>query len=166
MIIIRPTSGRASLLAACLLALGLAACGSEDKAVTTTTVETDGVTASVEISQPWCRPSPTGAEVGACYLTIRSSGDNRVTGVATPLAADAQIHDMVMDDGVMTMTELTDGLPLAADQTVALAPGGKHLMLLGLTAPLVEGTAIPLTLTFSDTPAMTVQASVRQPQQP
>ena len=150
--------------AAPLLLLALAACGGGDKeASTKTVVEKDGVKATVEITDAWCRPTPNGAQAGACYLTVESTHANRVTGVATPLAANAQIHDMTMEGGMMRMSEIVGGLALPAGEKVELAPGGKHLMLMGLTAPLVDGTAVPLTLTFSATPAMTVQAPVRQP---
>lgn len=146
-----------------LLGLALAGCKGGEKASTTTTMEQDGVKAVVEISDPWCRPTPNGAETGACYLTVKSNVANTVTGVATPLAAGSMIHDMSMEGGVMKMAEITGGLPLVANEEIKLAPGGKHIMLMGLTAPLVEGVTVPLTLTFEATPAMTVQAAVRQP---
>ncbi len=150
-------------LFALLSLAAVAGCKGGGEASTKSTMEKDGVKAVVEISDPWCRPTPNGAQAGACYLTIESNVANRVTGVATPLASNAMIHDMTMDGGMMKMSEMADGLPLAPDQEVKLAPGGKHLMLMGLTAPLTEGTAVPLTLTFSATPAMTVEAPVRQP---
>ena len=146
-----------------VLGLALSACKGGGEASTKTTMEQDGVKAVVEISDPWCRPTPNGAQAGACYLTVESNVANRLTGVATPLAAESMIHDMSMDGGVMKMAEMTGGLPLVAKQKVKLEPGGKHIMLVGLTAPLVDGTAVPLTFTFSGTPAMTVQAAVRQP---
>ena len=146
-----------------VLGLVLAGCKGGDKASTTATMEQDGVKAVVEITEPWCRPTPNGADTGACYLTVKSNVANKVTGVATPLAGSSMIHDMSMEGGVMKMAEITGGLPLVADQKVELAPGGKHIMLMGLTAPLVEGVTVPLTLTFEATPAMTVQAVVRQP---
>ena len=143
----------------------LAACNREpDETSTKTVVEKDGAKATVEIEDAWCRPTPNGAQAGACYLKIKSSVANRVTGVATPLATEAMIHDMTMANGMMTMGGMADGLPLVGGQEVALEPGGKHVMLMGLTAPLTDGTAVPLTLTFSATPAMTVQAAVRQPE--
>ncbi|CAN5291996.1 copper chaperone PCu(A)C [soil metagenome] len=148
------------LMAACL---GLAACHSGDKPMAKASIETDGVKATVEISDAWCRPTPNGAQTGACYLTVKASHANRMTGAATPLAANAMIHDVSTAGGMMSMSDMTAGLPLAAGEAVELKPGGRHLMLTGLTAPLVEGTAVPLTLTFSNTPAMTVQAPVRQP---
>ena len=151
-------------IAAPLVALALAGCGDKDKTVTTATMEKDGVKATVEIRDAWCRPSPNGATVGACYATIKASTANRLTGAATPQAAEVQIHDMVMEGGMMKMNALPNGLPLTADEEVKLAPGGRHLMLMELTGPLVDGTAVALTFTFSDTPAMTVQAPVRQPE--
>lgn len=151
------------MIVAPLALLALAGCGDNQKNSTKASVSTNGVTASVVISDPWCRPSPIGAQVGACYATIKASTSNRLTGVATPLAGEVQIHDMSMEGGIMRMTALPDGIVLVADEKLELAPGGKHLMLMALTSPLSEGTAVPLTLTFSDTPAMTVEAPVRQP---
>lgn len=154
---------RALWIAAPLMLAALAACGDKEKNVTTATLEKDGVKATVEIRDAWCRPTPNGAQVGACYATIKASTANRLTGAATPHATEVQIHDMSMEGGVMKMNALPTGLPLAADEEVRLEPGGKHLMLMGLTGPLAEGSAVALTFTFSGTPAMTVQAPVRQP---
>jgi copper(I)-binding protein len=151
------------IIVAPLALLALAGCGDNPKNTTKASVSTNGVTASVVISDPWCRPSPNGAKVGACYATIKANTSNRLTGAATPLATDVEIHDMVMEGGVMKMIALPDGMPLVADEKLELAPGGKHLMLMGLTGPLSEGTAVPLTFTFTETPAMTVEAPVRQP---
>lgn len=150
----------ATLLAAPLL--GLAACHSGEK-TNTTSIEKDGVKASVEVTDAWCRPTPNGATTGACYFTIKASTANRLTGAATPLAANAMVHDMTMTGGMANMSEMTGGLPLAAGEKIELKPGGRHLMLTSLTAPLADGTAVPLTLTFSGTPAMTLQAPVKQP---
>ncbi|CAN5202906.1 hypothetical protein BH09PSE1_BH09PSE1_17290 [soil metagenome] len=146
-----------------VLALALAGCKGGGEASTKTTMEKDGVKAVVEISDPWCRPTPNGAQAGACYLTVESNVANQLTGVTKPLATSSMIHDMAMQGGMMKMGEMAGGLPLTAKKDVELAPGGRHIMLMGLTAPLVEGTTVPLTFTFSATPAMTVQAVVRQP---
>lgn len=145
------------------LGLALSACNRDGKNSTTASIDIGGDKATVEITDPWCRPTPNGAQAGACYLTVKSSADNTMTGVATPLAANAVAHDMSMANGMMTMSDMAAGLPLKAGEKVELKPGGKHLMLTGLSGPLVEGAAVPLTLTFSNTPAMTVQAPVRQP---
>ena len=104
----------------------------------------------------------SGSSKEALLAAVTLAG-SLVAVVATPLAGSSMIHDMSMDGGVMKMAEMTGGLPLVANQAVTLAPGGKHIMLMGLTGPLVEGVTVPLTLTFEATPAMTVQAVVRQP---
>ena len=146
------------------LALSLSACQRDAATKVQTTAPAGEVaTASVEIRDAWCRPTPNGAQTAACYLTLEATGPNRVTGVATPLAAEAMFHDMTTEGGVMRMSEMPEGLPLEAGKAMVLAPGGRHVMLAGLTGPLVEGVSAPLTLTFSATPAMTVQAAVRQP---
>ena len=55
---------------------------------------------------------------------------------------------MAMQNGVMKMRELPDGLPIEAGKTAALAPGGNHLMLEGLKAPLKQGDKVPVRLNF------------------
>lgn len=152
------------ILIAALALFGLAACQPAEPGATSTTVDTDGTRNVITATAAWCRPSPNGAQTGACYLTLKSSTGDRLTGVATPVSTATQIHTMTMEDGVMRMGEMTGGLPLPADQAVTLAPGGEHLMLVGLTAPLVAGQTVPLTLGFEKSPAMTVQAEVRQPE--
>jgi copper(I)-binding protein len=119
--------------------------------------------AVVAATDAWCRPSPNGAKTGGCYVTLTAASDDRLNSGSTPRAGSLQIHEMTMQDGVMKMGELTQGLPLPAGQAVALAPGGEHLMLIGLTAPLVTGETVPLTFQFASAPSLTVQAVVRQP---
>tara|TARA_R110001606_G_scaffold12306_5_gene53319 strand:+ start:184015 stop:184536 length:522 start_codon:yes stop_codon:yes gene_type:complete len=150
-------------LTAAVVLFGVAACQPGEPVATKSTVDTDGVRNVISATGAWCRPTPNGAQAGACYLTLKSSAGDRLTGVATPVSTATQIHNMTMEDDVMRMGEMAEGLPLPAEQSVALAPGGVHLMLVGLTAPLVAGQAVPLTLGFEKSPAMTVQAEVRQP---
>jgi|TARA_R110002124_G_scaffold11529_1_gene54683 copper(I)-binding protein len=151
-------------LLATLALAGLAACQPGEPVATKTTVDTDGTRNVITATGAWCRPTPNGARTGACYLTLRSSAGDRLTGVATPVSTATQIHTMTMENDVMRMSELAEGLPLPAEQAVTLAPGGEHLMLVGLTAPLVAGQTVALSLGFEKSPAMTVQAEVRQPE--
>lgn len=149
-------------LALAAAALSLAACNPSEPAKAPAT-ETPTATAAVTATDAWCRPSPKGAKAGGCYVTLTAATDDRLTGGSTPRAASLQVHEMKTENGMMKMAELTAGLPLPADQAVALAPGGNHLMLIGLTAPLVAGETVPLTFQFASAPAITVQAQVRQP---
>jgi copper(I)-binding protein len=149
-------------LALAAAALSLAACNPSEPAKAPA-AETPTATAAVTATDAWCRPSPNGAKAGGCYVTLTAETDDRLTGGSTPRAASLQVHEMKTENGMMKMAELTAGLPLPAGQAVALAPGGNHLMLIGLTAPLVAGDTVPLTFQFASAPAITVQAQVRQP---
>ena len=151
------------LLITALALSGLAACQPAEPVASKTTVDTDGTHNVITATAAWCRPTPNGAQTGACYLTLKSSAGDRLTGVATPVSTATQIHGVSMVAGVMHMDEMAGGLPLPADKAVSLAPGGVHLMLVGLTAPLVAGQTVPLTLGFEKSPALTVPAEVRQP---
>ena len=149
-------------LALAAAALSLAACNPSEPAKAPA-AETPTATAAVTATDAWCRPSPNGAKAGGCYVTLTAATDDRLMGGSTPRAGSLQVHEMKTENGMMKMAELTAGLPLPAGQAVALAPGGNHLMLIGLTAPLVAGETVPLTFQFASAPAITVQAQVRQP---
>jgi len=143
-------------------ALSLAACNPSEP-TKAPAAETPTATAAVTATDAWCRPSPNGAKAGGCYVTLTAATDDRLMGGSTPRAGSLQVHEMKTENGMMKMAELTAGLPLPAGQAVALAPGGNHLMLIGLTAPLVAGETVPLTFQFASAPSITVQAQVRQP---
>lgn len=113
----------------------------------------------VKVENAWARATPPRAEVGAVYLTLTASAPDRLVGASTPAAAKAEVHEMSMDGGVMRMRE-TAGIMLPAGQPITLSPGGFHIMLTGLKAPLKEGQTIPLHLTFASAPPVDVTAKV------
>jgi hypothetical protein len=102
------------------------------------------------IEGAWARATPSGATVAAGYLKITNAGTDAdvLLGGATQAAERLEVHEMTMADGIMRMRPLGEGLPLEPGKTVELAPGGVHLMLLGLKAPLKEGERLRATLTF------------------
>ena len=114
-------------------------------------------------SEAFCRPTPNGRQMTGCYLVLRTTGDDRLMSVSTPVAGRVEIHVSKMEGGMMMMAELTAGLPLPADQPVELKPGGNHIMLLGVTEPLTTGQTVPLTLRFEVANPIEVVAEVRQP---
>ncbi|WP_312146973.1 copper chaperone PCu(A)C [Brevundimonas sp.] len=139
--------------------LGLAACGQPaDKPA-----ETAAAPGTVTVADAWCRPTPNGAKAGGCYVTLTAGSDDRLLSVSTALAESAQIHEMKMENGVMSMSELKDGLPLPAGQKIELKPGSTHVMLMGLRDPLVDGGIASFTLTFEKAPAIGVHAAIKQP---
>src|SRR6201982_1341674 len=102
------------------------------------------------ITQGWSRATPGGAKVGGGYLTIENKGStaDRLIGGSAEIAGKVQLHEMAMNNGVMTMRPLDKGLSIEPGKTVKLAPGGLHLMLLDLKSPLKQGDKVPLTLEF------------------
>ena len=102
------------------------------------------------ITQAWSRATPGGAKIGGGYLTIENKGSapDRLFGGSADVAGDVQVHEMSLNNGVMTMRALDKGLPIEPGKTVKLAPGGYHLMLLDLKSPLKQGDKLPVTLDF------------------
>jgi periplasmic copper chaperone A len=118
-------------------------------------------TGLVEVKNAWARATPGKAETGAAYLTLESPTADRLTGVSTPVAKKAELHTMTMDGGIMKMRPLA-GIDLPAGQPVTLQPGAMHIMLLGLTQPLVTGQSFPLTLSFEKAGTREVTVSVEK----
>ena len=102
------------------------------------------------ISQAWSRATPGGAKIAGGYLTIENKGTapDRLISGAGDVAGKVEIHEMAMNNGVMTMRPLDKGLAIEPGKTVKLAPGGLHLMLMDLKNPLKQGDKVPLTLKF------------------
>jgi protein SCO1/2 len=106
-------------------------------------------------------PRPPTATSTALYATLHNRGPEADTllDIATPAAARASLHEMVMEGGMMRMRPMAAGLPLPAGVTVRLEPGASHGMLEGLIAPLEVGGTILVTFRFAR--AGDVQVSVR-----
>jgi len=102
------------------------------------------------ITQAWSRATPGGAKIGGGYFTIENKGSapDRLIGGSADVAGKVQVHEMAMNNGVMTMRPLDKGLTIEPGKTVRLAPGGYHLMLFDLKSPLKQGDQLPVTLEF------------------
>ena len=121
-----------------------------------------GVKGGLSISAPWSRATPGGAKVGGGYLSIRNAGKeaDRLIAVSSAVATSVDVHEMTMKDGVMTMRPVEGGLVIAPGQTVALSPGGFHLMLMGLKEPLRQGHPVGITLEFERAGKVAVELDV------
>lgn len=120
--------------------------------------------AVVASSDALCRPTPNGRDMTGCYVTLTASRDDRLVSVESALSGQGQVHEMKIENGIMSMAELKAGLALPAGETVMLKPGGNHIMLIGLSQPLKAGDSVPLTLRFQNAAPLQLQASVGQPQ--
>ena len=115
------------------------------------------------ISQAWSRATPGGAKVGGGYLTIENKGtaSDRLIGGASDAAGKVEVHEMTMNNGVMTMRPVEKGLTIDPGKTVKLAPGGDHLMLMDLKAPLSKGDKLSITLEFEKAGKVKVSLDVQ-----
>jgi copper(I)-binding protein len=106
--------------------------------------------AKITASNAWSRATSAAAKVGVGYITIRNDGDaaDRLVSVGTPAAEKAEMHETKMENGMMQMRPLPDGLAIPAHETVTLGPGSTHLMLMGLKQALKEGESFPARLVF------------------
>ena len=125
-----------------------------------------GVTSGdLEIVHPAIPAPPAGARSAAGYLEIVNQGStpDRLLGVETGGAKRAMLHTTdLADDGVARMVHL-DAIDIPADGTVTLAPGGVHIMLMGLTGALSEGALVPATLIFEKAGRVEIEFSVDAP---
>ena len=119
--------------------------------------------AEVAVTQAWSRASTPAAQTGAIYVTVTASQPDRLTGASTPAAAKAELHETLVNAGVVEMRPVASGLPVTPGTPIRMAPGGYHIMLFGLTQPLKQGDHVPVTLTFEHAGAITAEATVAGP---
>ncbi|WP_144377156.1 copper chaperone PCu(A)C [Mesorhizobium amorphae] len=117
---------------------------------------------SLEIDHPWSRATPPGAKVAGGYLTIKNSGGeaDRLVSIASDVSQKAEVHEMAVKDGVMTMRKVDGGLEVPANGKAELAPGGYHLMFIGLNRQPKQGEKFAATLTFEKAGPVTVEFDV------
>jgi copper(I)-binding protein len=116
---------------------------------------------TVKVENAWARATVPGQTTGGVYIDLTSAKDAVLVAAGTPAAERAELHSMTMDGGVMRMRALPR-VELPAGRTVKLAPGGMHVMLVGLKQPLKAGETIPVTLSVqsSGTSVTTLTLSV------
>jgi copper(I)-binding protein len=115
------------------------------------------------ISQAWSRATPGGAKTGGGYLTIENKGSapDKLIAVTADVAGKVEVHEMTTNNGVMNMRSVEGGLTIDPGKTVKLAPGGYHLMMMDLKAPLKQGEKIPVTLQFEKAGKVAVTLDVQ-----
>ncbi|SDA93244.1 copper chaperone PCu(A)C [Mesorhizobium qingshengii] len=116
----------------------------------------------LEIGHPWSRATPAGAKVAGGYFTITNKGSapDRLLSISSDVSDKAELHEMAVKDGVMTMRPVAGGLEIPAGGKVALAPGGYHLMFIGLKRQPKQGEEFSATLTFEKAGTVSVDFAV------
>lgn len=117
---------------------------------------------TLSVEHPWSRTTVPTAIVGAGYMTVVNGGDedDRLLAVESAVAGRVELHEMTSENGVMKMRPLADGIVVPAGGSVALAPGGLHVMFLELAGPFVEGERFPATLVFEKAGRLEVEFKV------
>lgn len=147
------------------VALVAVACGGDDDDGDAngdaTPAVTDGVKlGNLTISGQWVRPTTN--EVSAAYLTVHNSGEaDTLVKASTPLTSNAQLHEVITEGSSSKMQQKPGGFPVPANGMLELKPGGYHIMMLDLTAPIVLGETVSLTLTFEKAGEVTIEAPVK-----
>jgi periplasmic copper chaperone A len=116
---------------------------------------------TLRIDHPFARATPPGARSGGVFLSVENKGDrtDRLLTVSTPVAGTAELHQMVMDAGVMRMRAVA-GLDVKPGDRLVLQPGAYHVMLTDLKRPLQAGDSFPLTLGFEKAGSIEVNVEV------
>ncbi len=123
-----------------------------------------GDAVDIAVSDAFVRLPPPGQSISAAFLTLSNSGDaKKLVKADSPVANNVELHNHIHDGGVMRMRQVT-AIDIPAKGKVVLQPGGYHVMLIGLKAPLQDGQKVPLTLTFDDGSSKAVSAPVQGPQ--
>jgi copper(I)-binding protein len=117
---------------------------------------------AVVVERPWTRATPGGAKVAGGYLTVRNTGNepDRLIGGSLAQAGRFEIHESRLEGDVARMRHLPGGLEIKPGQSVTLAPGGYHVMFMGLKAPLKQGDKIKGQLIFQKAGTVEVEYAV------
>jgi copper(I)-binding protein len=118
---------------------------------------------TVDVQDAWARATVQGQRATGAFMKITASADTKLVSVLTPVAGVAEVHEMKMDGGVMSMRALDGGLVLPAGKAVELKPGGYHVMLMDLKLPLQKDTTFPLTLVFKDAAGKETRTELKVP---
>ena len=117
---------------------------------------------TVKVEDAWVRGTLATQKATGAFMRITPSANARLVSVSSPVAGVVEIHEMAMDNDIMKMRQLP-GLDLAAGRTTELKPGGFHVMLMDLKAPVKGGEMVPLTLVFEDAAKQRFTQEVQAP---
>jgi copper(I)-binding protein len=129
-----------------------------------TAAHADSMIGDIMLDDAWARPTVQGQQAGGGFIVLMNHGksDDRLLSASSPAAGRVELHSMSMDGDVMRMRQVPN-IELKAGKTVALKPGGLHVMFMDLKKPLDKGAKIPVTLVFEKAGKATVDFEVKSP---
>ena len=119
--------------------------------------------AQTTVKDPWVRGTVAQQKASGAFFQITSTAGGKLASVSSPAAGVVEIHEMSMDGSTMKMRALPKGLDLPAGRTVELKPGGYHVMLMDLKAPLKAGESVDLSLVVEGKDGKTETIAVKAP---
>ncbi|MDH4394013.1 MAG: copper chaperone PCu(A)C [Aquabacterium sp.] len=102
--------------------------------------------AQTTVKDPWVRGTVAQQKATGAFFQITNATGGTLLSASSPAAGVVEIHQMTMDGTTMKMRALPKGLDLPAGKTVELKPGGYHVMLMDLKAPLKTGDSVDISL--------------------
>ena len=145
---------KSKVLATMYAAVGIALCGS--------VMAQNASVGSIKVENAYTRATAPGQQVAGGFLKIENKGAaDQLVSASSPAAGEVQLHEMAMDGNVMKMRQVKD-IPVPANGSVELKPGGLHLMFMNIKAPLAAGETVPVKLKF----AKAGEVEVRMPVNP
>ena len=120
-----------------------------------------GAADNVSVQDPYVRLAPPNAAATAAFMVIRNTGDKdvKVVKADNPISKATELHTHLNEGGVMKMRPVP-AIEIKAKGEAVLKPGGLHVMMIDLKAPLKEGDSVPITRTFDDGSSKQVDAKV------
>lgn len=118
----------------------------------------------ITVAHPWVRATPGGAKLTAAFMEIRAEKGttDRLLTVSTAAAGRVELHTHIHEGDVMKMRKI-EALDIPDGTSRVLKPGGDHLMLMDLAAPIKEGDSVALKLVFEKAGEIAIEASVEPP---
>ena len=127
-----------------------------------TTLSIQAFAQTVEVKDAWARATVQGQMATGAFMKLTDKEGSRLVAASSPVAGVTEVHEMAMDNNIMKMRAVP-GLDLPAGKAVELKPGGYHVMLMDLKAPLKKDTTIPLTLVFKDARGVESRTELKVP---
>jgi len=137
--------------------------------VAATLLATSAFAGEIMIKDPYVRSSTPTSKTGAAFMMVMNGtdSDDRLIAATSDVAGRVELHTHIEDaNGVMKMTEIEGGIPIAAGEMHIMKRGGDHVMFMGLTGPLEQGSEITVTLTFEQAGDVQVQIPVDHKRKP
>jgi copper(I)-binding protein len=119
-------------------------------------------TTTVKVEDAWVRGTVATQKATGAFMRLTPSASARLVSASSPVAGVVEIHEMAMENDIMKMRQVP-GLDLAAGRTTELKPGGFHVMLMDLKAPVKSGDLVPLTLVFEDATKQRFTQEIKAP---